>query len=142
MWRSVLLGVVLAGVLAGCSVGGGSGAASQSTARTIHNQLDLVGSNIWATSWVKRMHPQRGAHFTAIRCDVRERGVVVCTGYLSYGDAPGARVPQYFRVRAPHDGSARVVPYCPPDAGNAGTSARIFCPAQNVGSIPERHGML
>jgi hypothetical protein len=27
MWRSVLLGVVLAGVLAGCSLGGGSGAA-------------------------------------------------------------------------------------------------------------------
>lgn len=29
MWRSVLLGVVLAGVLAGCSLGGGSGAASK-----------------------------------------------------------------------------------------------------------------
>src|SRR6476661_791142 len=30
MWRSVLLGVVLAGVLAGCSLGGGSGAGSTS----------------------------------------------------------------------------------------------------------------
>jgi hypothetical protein len=28
MWRSVLLGIVLAGVLAGCSLGGGSGAGS------------------------------------------------------------------------------------------------------------------
>jgi hypothetical protein len=30
MWRSVLLGVVLAGVLAGCSLGGGSGKAQSS----------------------------------------------------------------------------------------------------------------
>jgi hypothetical protein len=30
MWRSVALGLVLAGVLAGCSLGGGSGAASGS----------------------------------------------------------------------------------------------------------------
>jgi hypothetical protein len=29
MWRSVLLGVILAGLLAGCSLGGGSGAARQ-----------------------------------------------------------------------------------------------------------------
>lgn len=31
MWRSVALGVVLAGVLAGCSLGGGDGAASQTS---------------------------------------------------------------------------------------------------------------
>jgi hypothetical protein len=33
MWRSFLLGIVLAGVLAGCSLGGGSGAGSTSQLR-------------------------------------------------------------------------------------------------------------
>src|SRR3954471_16284162 len=43
MWRSVqsvLLGVVLAGVLAGCSLGGGSRASSGSLSNTMTSQLD------------------------------------------------------------------------------------------------------
>jgi hypothetical protein len=131
MWRSALPAVVLAGLLAGCSLGGGSGgAASQATARRVHNQLDLVGSNSWATLWVKRLHPTGGARFAEIRCDVRKQGVVACAGYLSYADAPGdaLRVQQYFRIRAPHKGSARLVPYCSPTSGmSPGTMPRIFC---------------
>src|SRR6478735_2349856 len=38
MWRSVLLGVVLAGLVAGCSLGGGSGVLSASKVTT--SQLD------------------------------------------------------------------------------------------------------
>jgi hypothetical protein len=138
MWRSVLLGVVLAGLLAGCSVGGGSGAGSgaQTTAGSDH-RLDLshdqpgVDANASAASWVKRLHPKGGAHFDHIKCDVRKHGVVACTGYLSYGDAPGARVQQYFRIRKHHGLSARVVAYCP-SAESAGLSSgdtmpRIFC---------------
>jgi len=34
MWRSVLLGVLMAGVLAGCSLGGGSGAGQARTTST------------------------------------------------------------------------------------------------------------
>lgn len=139
MWRSLLIGVVLAGVLAGCSLGGGSGAgsgAAQTTAGSDH-RLDLshdqpgVDANAWAASWVKRLRRTGGAHFAHIKCDVRKHGVVACTGYLSYGDAPGARVPQYFRIRQHHGLSARVVAYCPSaestGLSSGGTMPRIFC---------------
>jgi hypothetical protein len=133
--------VVLAGLLAGCSQGGGSGAGFGGTTARSPHPLDLshdqpsVDANAWAASWVKRLRPKGGAHFDHIRCDVRKQGLVACTGYLSYGDAPGARVPQYFRVVTAHDGSSgRVVPYCPPEStpestglSSGGTMPRIFC---------------
>jgi hypothetical protein len=139
MWRSVLLGIVLAGVVAGCSLGGGSGAGSDQRRDVMTSRLDLshdqpgvVGENVWAAWWVKRMHPTGGAHFSEVKCDVKKHRVVACTGYLSYGDAPGARVPQYFRIRHQHGLSARVVPYCPSaeSAGlsTGGTMPLIFCP--------------
>jgi hypothetical protein len=131
MWRSVLLGLVLAGVLAGCSLGGGSGgAASQATARTTHSQLDLVGSNMWVTSRVKRLRPTGGAHFTEIECDASTRPLVKCTGWLYYSPGGAVRVPQYFRIVTPHDGFSRVVPLCPPESrglSSGGTIPRIFC---------------
>jgi hypothetical protein len=79
---------------------------------------------------VKRLHPTGGARFTEMKCDVTKQGVVACAGYLSYADAPGGavRVQQYFRIREPHNGSARLVPYCPPTSGrSSGTMPRIFC---------------
>jgi hypothetical protein len=135
MWRSVAIGIVLAGVVAGCSLGGGSGvgAGAQTTAGSDH-RLDLshvqpgVDANAWAASSVRRMHPRGGAHFTDIRCDVRKRPPVVCTGELYYAPGLAVRVPQYFRITVTGNGSSRVVPYCPPVVGNAGTAPRIFCP--------------
>jgi hypothetical protein len=138
MWRSVLIGVVLVGALAGCSLGGASGAGSGAQTPTgSDHRLDLshdqpgVDANAWAASWVKRLRPEGGAHFDHIRCDVRKHGVVACTGYLSYGDAPGARVPQYFRIRQRHGLSDRVVAYCPSSEStglsSGGTIPRIFC---------------
>lgn len=48
MWRSVLLGVVVAGSLAGCNLGGGSGA---STAR--HEPVTVVSM---APGWARHVH--------------------------------------------------------------------------------------
>ena len=50
MWRSVLLGVVLAGVLAGCSLGGGSGAA-RFAAKALAGHDDAAGRD--PRRWMK-----------------------------------------------------------------------------------------
>ena len=57
MWRSVLLGVVLAGVLAGCSLGGESGAGSAVTA-----QARATGGDVTAHGMIVRVGgPNAGA---------------------------------------------------------------------------------
>ena len=122
MMRSVLLLLGLCEVLAGCSLGGASGA--MSSGRHTHSEPARQVAPAWAAYQVRRMHPKRGIGFMDIRCDIRKRSVV-CTGYLSYG-TPGTRVPQYFRIQR-HDGSPRLVPYCPPPVGDALMADRIFC---------------
>jgi hypothetical protein len=118
---SLLVVVVLALVAPGCSLGGGSGGpASHPTAVS-----PTVPRNVWAESWVKRLHPTGGAHFTNIKCDVKE-SVVVCTGDLYYSPGGAIRVPQFFRIRTDHDVN-RVVPYCPIVEGTVWGVRRIFC---------------
>lgn len=125
MWRSVLL-LILVALLAGCSLGGGSGAASQGPSTHSEPARRITGA--WAALWVRKLHPKGGAHFDHIRCNVKKRSVVVCTGYLSYGDAPGARVPQFFHI-VTQNGFDRVVPLCPSEGigMQSSTMPRIFC---------------
>jgi hypothetical protein len=127
MWRIVLV-VVLVALLAGCSLGGASGAASQGG--HTHSEPARRDTGAWAALWVRKLHPKGGAHFDRIRCNVKKRSVVVCTGYLSYGDAPGARVQQFFRI-VTSNGSDRLVPVCPGGIAvgmQSSTMPRIFCP--------------
>src|SRR5438876_12250478 len=68
MWRTVLLGVVLAGVLAGCSLGGGSGAGSANGGLRI-TQADLVpnlsAANYGAKTLCSR-HSEDGSRWACI----------------------------------------------------------------------------
>lgn len=106
MWRSVLLGVVLAGVLAGCSLGGGSGRPAGDTGVqpvVSERQTDTVGTPMtnqarMELARIRRRSVAQLPPVGALRC-VEKDGVVVCRGTTRDGAAMVAK----FQVRA--DGS-------------------------------------
>jgi hypothetical protein len=109
MWRSVLIGVILAGVLAGCSVGGGSeGAASQ--ARTSVGAPGNLTPTALAEVRVSRI-PLRftgGMPLASVKCDATEyTGFAACSGYV-----PGSGAGQKVTVRLRLTGAGEPVPIC------------------------------
>jgi hypothetical protein len=59
MWRSILLGVVLAGLLAGCSLGGGSGAGGPTTGDSVSVPPASLGKTDVVIQVVSTGNPRR-----------------------------------------------------------------------------------
>jgi hypothetical protein len=104
MWRSVLLGVVLAGLLAGCSLGGGSEAGSGAPTTGV-----VQGRVVTTVCGVIRMpggcmYPYRGS-------------LVFCSKMGQIGVCPSARVDAsgHYRIRLPR-GRHALIPA--PGSGN------------------------
>src|SRR5438128_2358264 len=122
MWRSVLCGLVAAGILAGCSVGGGHAAKSEGS-RPASSSTPIAGNltpDAWAVEQVSRMRipPRNLPPLTNVICQVKGRRAS-CVGTLLdnvAGVSPNAvikrQVPVVFTVVDPPYG--HLVPYCPP----------------------------
>ena len=127
MWRSVLLGVVLAGVLAGCSFGGGSrGAASETGPAPSGTQmLGNLTPNAVAVKWVSRI-PLRFTRtpLKSVTCHATGYdGTATCTGKTTPGGmGTTGEVTIYLRLTAAN----RPVPTCTPGHGPS-PDPTLFC---------------
>lgn len=70
MWRSVAIGVVLAGLLAGCSWGGGNEAASQPSVEQVTGLVERLGATL-----------PNGGKLTDVHCTVRGQVATCDAGY-------------------------------------------------------------
>jgi hypothetical protein len=122
MWRSVLLGVGLAGVLAGCSVGGGSeGAASQG--RTSVVALGNLTPTALAEMRVSRIPLPftGGGPLASVKCNATGyTGNAACSGLL--GSGAGQRVMVFLRLT----GANKPVPTCAFGHGPSGNQT-LYC---------------
>lgn len=108
MWRSVLLGVVLAGMLAGCSLGGGSGAgATSATLPAVSDGQTVTNLEADATLRFERGVLQgwgRSApHLAGVSCKAAGRRVM-CSSRTKRGTAV---ITEVFTVT-----SSGLVPVC------------------------------
>jgi hypothetical protein len=116
MWRSVSLGVVLAGVLAGCSLGGGgSGAAGSSPGTGVVAPSDVKAAQLVEHIPIRSLPPLRG-----VTCRVKALRAT-CIGKL----VDGTRV--HARLRVASDGS--LVPFCH-SSGDTAAINNIYCTAR------------
>jgi hypothetical protein len=119
MWRSVLLGAVLAGVLAGCSLGGGSGAVSANGSTL---SVPLGGSPTVVTGQsptsdqvtllVKPMLSKvRAGTVSGTECALEGHRTAKCDFVYVQGVGGAVLVGAWFRLR-PGSGGWSVVPIC------------------------------
>jgi hypothetical protein len=115
MWRSVLLGVVLAGVLAGCCLGGGSGKAGSSPGSGVVAPSDVKAAQLVEQIPIRSLPP-----LTGVTCRVKALRAT-CIGKLVDGS------PVQARLRVASDGS--LVPFCNSSSDMAEVN-NIFCTAR------------
>jgi hypothetical protein len=127
MWRSVLLGAVLAGALAGCSLRGGSGAGSGPCGGLDGCSVKAAGNvtpALLAEMRVSRI-PLRftgGAPLASVKCDATGyAGFAACSGYVA-GSGAGQKV----IVRLRLTGAGKPVPTCTLGHGPS-PNPTLFC---------------
>jgi hypothetical protein len=126
MLRSVLLGVVLAGVLAGCSLGSGQHALSGPPSK-VTTADGIVPAPPLAVTVARRVEgmripPRNSAPLTQVVCQISGR-VAVCTGR----ESNGRKVTAEFRIHDTGTMSGTLTPVCASPVGNAGAVRNIFC---------------
>jgi hypothetical protein len=114
MWRSVLLGIVLAGALSGCSLGGGSGAGSSPGSGVV------APTDVRAEQLVEQIPIRSLPPLTGVTCRVKALRAT-CFGKLVDG------TPVHARLRVASDGS--LVPFCH-SSGDTAAINNIFCTAR------------
>jgi hypothetical protein len=127
MWRSVLLGIVLAGVLAGCSLDGGSGAgvAGPTTGDSISVPPPPLALVV-AKRVEQLRNPYNGDYLTAVTCRMKGQ-TAVCAGRLNGETSAPIRVKAAFSVSG--EPPVRLTPLCLP-ADYIGPAVQSpFCPS-------------
>jgi hypothetical protein len=112
MWRSVLLGVVLAGLLAGCSRDGANGGLQAANSSGVVAPSDAKAAQLVEQIPIRSLPP-----LTSVTCRVKALRAT-CIGRLVDG------TPVHARLRVASNGS--LVPFCHSSGDTAGIN-NIFC---------------